>query len=227
MRQFAHGVVTVAASASLIASTAPAMAQSEPESEAQEQQETPGPEPTIDASDLPAIPSEPAPPTPDAELGDLSANPAASTAPSAPPSGRQRGSSGARAPGGTRRLNATTVVTDHADGTSTARIYQRPVNFQDEDGEWQAIDNSIVERPGGREVGNRAGRFRADVRREGGPLLSVEDEGWSIGMSPVGGPASRRADRRANTVNLPDLLGNGIDVRYAVTDAGVKEEIVL
>ncbi|MCM2429708.1 LamG-like jellyroll fold domain-containing protein [Streptomyces sp. RKAG337] len=132
----------------------------------------------------------------------------------------------------TSRRNAakstqTATVFDNADGTTTRRVTQTPVNYQDASGAWQPIDTRVHTGSDGRwhEAANSVGVDLAATSATG-PLASfAADSGHSVsytlqGVAPVTGTVAGSVVTYANA--LP-----GTDVELAPTASGLKEAIVL
>jgi RHS repeat-associated protein len=136
---------------------------------------------------------------------------------------------------------ANAVVWANPDGTTTARQYAGDVNYQAEDGSWQAIDTRLVDDGQGGKV-NKAGpfsvRFAGHANDE--ELLQLEADAGSLSLTFEGatrtdetqleipddsvGNVADSAD--SDTLTYANVL-DGVDLQYQVLPNTVKEAFVL
>ena len=111
-----------------------------------------------------------------------------------------------------------------SDGTLVAHVYQGPVNYQDASGAWQQIDNALVSDATG--FANAANRFQVHLpRMSGSAPVSVSDGSrwvsfWLDDGVGVGVPVSSGSSE--TYAALP-----GVNVTYAATGWGLKEDVAL
>lgn len=138
---------------------------------------------------------------------------------------------------GRRTETSRTVVAD--DGTFQTTFFDHPVNFQDANGDWQAIDTSLT-----------PGEVPGSLRAKAGPVeVSLPATMGSDPVRVAKGDTSvelslRGASGARARTGLPRALGAptgtavesaatyrgalpGVDVAYTALPEGVKEEIVL
>ncbi|HYI80329.1 MAG TPA: hypothetical protein VEW67_05680 [Thermoleophilaceae bacterium] len=112
----------------------------------------------------------------------------------------------------------------HESGGNVTRVYQGPVNFRDDRGDWRLIDNDLVRsEAGGFE--NAANRYQLDLPSDAGkaPVRLAAGADWVdfrlrnvAGAPDVDGSAATYSDVR-----------EGLSLAYTATADGVKEEIWL
>ncbi|MWA05463.1 DNRLRE domain-containing protein [Actinomadura sp. LD22] len=114
------------------------------------------------------------------------------------------------------------------DGTWTARVNTRPVNYQDSDGSWQPIDSSLVREGNGR-WRNKADQNRVDLagRATGRDLAVLEmGTGKRFGFG-VDGATATQAQAQGDTITYRDLRPDSDLLLQVLNGASVKEKIVL
>jgi len=123
--------------------------------------------------------------------------------------------------------SANAAVYELSNGQFEAEISTDPVNFRDEDGEWQKIDTMVV--ASGRDgfaFGNSKNRFDSLFGTRSDQLVRFEVGKRNV---TVGLPGERRdVEPRVDgdTVRYADVFGSA-DVQYRVSSEGVKKEIIL
>ena len=109
-------------------------------------------------------------------------------------------------------------------GDRLARVYAAPVNYRDGHGDWQRIDDELVDTGTGR-LGNAANRFDVGLpaRMEDGPVR-VTHGSASVSFSLEGAHGVGTVDGATESFEgaLPDTR-----VQYESTDTGVKETLVV
>ena len=124
------------------------------------------------------------------------------------------------------KRSADTKVFENADGTSSARIYSKPIHFRAPDGGWREFDNTLVPGRDGR-ARNVAGPMGIDVAPSGdvADLVALEVGGRRLAYGLAGALPSR-ARIEGDTAVYESALP-GVDLRLSARDASVKEVIVL
>jgi hypothetical protein len=147
----------------------------------------------------------------------------ADAAESSAPSGQ---AAPASSPGDWEPTNATSEERTLPDGSTELRIFQSPVNYQ-EDGEWRSIDNELVETSEPEfAVENRAASYSALLPSdaETTPVTFSTDDAW-VKMSMNGlGDEAPRVDGETATYTEVDQAAS---VTYTATNEGLKEDILL
>jgi hypothetical protein len=137
---------------------------------------------------------------------------------------------GAGGPGGggqhedpsTRTAHSTTQV--DATGRHTVRIYAGPVHYRDANGAYQPIDNALVP-DGSGNVTNAANSYRASLPSDvSAPVQFTTDRG-SVTFQLAGAAHGHRAVDGSHASYSGALPG--VDIAYAVGNAGVKETLTL
>jgi TGF-beta propeptide len=111
------------------------------------------------------------------------------------------------------------------DGDLRTEVSAAPVHYQDEDGRWSDIDNSLVR--SGTGFANRSSAFKAAFADSGaaGQLVSVGYESKKISFGLEGATnASPQVD--GSSITYPEILP-GADLRFDVLGESVKESLVL
>src|SRR5215469_14469830 len=114
-----------------------------------------------------------------------------------------------------------------SDGRRQAVISAGPVNYRDAAGRWEPIDTTVVRSP-------RAGFSYQDTANVFGSFFSSDPARLVRFELPAGGwlqtglPGGRRVAPRVSgsTVSYPGILP-GVTLEYAVSPAGLKEQVVL
>ena len=109
------------------------------------------------------------------------------------------------------------------EGSYKTSIYAEPVNYRDDDGEWQLIDNEL--KSDGTVLRNRAGEYRLELPKDisAGDVRVAHDGAW-ISFAPRGATALARARDAAARYRG---AWPGVELRYKAGGDGVKEELVL
>lgn len=127
---------------------------------------------------------------------------------------------------------ATSVTYAYPDGSFVAEISSVPVNYLDENEEWQEIDNTLVPAEGGSAEGgeyafeNAANEFSVALPTDPGttPVKVTRDGAWvSVLMRGVDDGELAVADATATI----DEVANAGRVELDVVETGLKETIVL
>ena len=137
-----------------------------------------------------------------------------------------------------RSESSRTFVSDQ--GAYETVFSSTPVNFRNDNGQWEPIDNTLVtDQAPGDGYRNRANRFQVGLPSALGvaPVRVADGQRWvdlsllqpATGTDPA---AARQAARSGpvavvgSTARYPEAFP-GVDVVYTVTAAGLKEELVL
>jgi len=120
-----------------------------------------------------------------------------------------------------RTAHSATAV--DARGRHEARVYGGPVRFRDGSGQWKAIDNTLVPTDGGA-VTNAANSYRASLPEDASAPVTFSTARGSVSVSLEGARSHRTVD--GSHASYPSALA-GVDVTYAVGNAGVKETLTL
>ena len=113
------------------------------------------------------------------------------------------------------------------DGTRTALIHARPVNYQDAAGSWHKMDSSLVAQPDG-SYANASGPVSFHLAGQTGPgeLVSLAKDAWHLGFSVSGASSGRPGKVKGNGIRYPGVLAN-VDLEERVHDDTLKETIWL
>lgn len=125
------------------------------------------------------------------------------------------------------KRTATSKTYDNGDGTFTTKIYSTPVHFQ-ENGLWREIDNNIKKTADG-SYENTAAPFKARFggRGRSGDLFSFALDGVKVSYALAEDGVSDVAPVvEENKITYENILPE-TDLRFVVTDIGVKEDIIL
>ncbi|OEC01259.1 hypothetical protein GY31_13200 [Lysinibacillus sphaericus] len=135
-----------------------------------------------------------------------------------------------------RTENAKTF--DNMDGTYTAEIAQEPIHFQNEQGNWEDINNDLVETQNGQTVKNKANDFSIEIEKATSSSqqnITITDETSKIdfGLVSAHHKKSNKTEPvqnteglvQDNTIKYPNILEDA-DVIYTVGSDRVKEDIV-
>jgi RHS repeat-associated protein len=123
-----------------------------------------------------------------------------------------------------RTRSSQTFAAEH--GAVRSRFYADDVNFKDEAGAWQRIDNTLTASDeAGYAFRNAANSWRVDLpaRLEANPVR-VEEGGEWVSFALDG--ASAAPDAAGSKAVYEDAFDD-VDVEYAVTGSSVKETLVL
>jgi len=138
------------------------------------------------------------------------------------------------------RAGADGVIWRNGDGSFTSRMFSSPVNYQDADGSWHAIDTRLAADAQGQIV-NKAGPFSVALGTDASsPTLAklsrgsdsvafdfvgaASDSGQPVAPAPSSVGAIGGAD--SDTITYASALPN-VDLSYEVLSEAVKESIVL
>lgn len=113
------------------------------------------------------------------------------------------------------------------DGRVEAEFAAAPVRYRDGDGQWRPIDTDVVEsQRDGLTFVNETNTFTSAFGDSADELARFSQDGRAV---TIGVPRADAVEPVADgdTVTFPDVLGDGVDVRYQVTGQALKEEIVL
>lgn len=151
--------------------------------------------------------------------------------------------------------NEYTIAFENEDGSKTFYIYQSPIRYKDEQGNYQLIDNSIVEasedeKRSGYFYKNKSNDFEVllpdDIVTDKGAKLEFDDK-YSIEFKPN---VDKKADSGKEDFALDDKykskekdskkysgeiesvqyysgFNDDIEIKYTPTSSGIKEEIVI
>lgn len=183
------------------------------------------------ADELPTVPGLESPPTeldpPTIPEGVFSQPPGPAGLPALPDDPTIPGAPAQPGPVVTRTASST--VYDNGDGSSTVRLHNSLVNYQDELGVWRAIDTRVVADTTAGAYKLSSGPFDArfaGATGDGATILEVADDDWSIGFKPTGLTAGRSAEVTGSTVRYPGV-GTGTDLVFKAGTDRVKETIRL
>jgi len=121
---------------------------------------------------------------------------------------------------------ATSDTTLNADGTYTTTVYKDPVNYQDGNGDWAPIDNTLVDAPGSTyAVENAANEYTVSIPEDPAatPIKFETDDAW-LTMKMSG------SDDIAPDVNDDTAVvdvSKTASVEYQAQNTGLKETINL
>jgi hypothetical protein len=120
-----------------------------------------------------------------------------------------------------RTAHSTTSVDGH--GRHAVRVYAGPVNYRDGQGTWQPIDNTLVS-DGSGGVTNAANSYRASLPGDVSAPVRFSTAAGSVSfqLAHAHGPRAVDGTHATYAGALP-----GVDVAYAVGNAGVKETLTL
>lgn len=108
-------------------------------------------------------------------------------------------------------------------GGRVARVYASAVNYRDQHGGWQSIDNNL--RRSGAVFRNRANQYRAALPADlsKGPIRVEEGDDW-VAFHLRG--ARGRGIAKGDALSFADAV-KGVDVRYESRSDSLKESLVL
>jgi RHS repeat-associated protein len=114
-----------------------------------------------------------------------------------------------------------------SDGSYRAEIFERPIHFEDDAGEWTEIDPTLVPTLEPGEYGTEAVAVPVTFGEQNGvePPVRLETDEWSIGIDMLGAAE----DVKLTYGNRARYLGvaPATDLEYEATDSGIKETLVL
>ena len=129
----------------------------------------------------------------------------------------------------TNRRTADADFYQLSDGRVQEKLSAAPVNYRDAHGAWQPISTSVAAVPahGGLTLGATANRFSTYFSATGDPasLTRLEQGSAFVQMGAVGGHAAA-VEVAGSSVTYAGVYA-GVDLRYTVTQQGMKEQIVL
>lgn len=107
-----------------------------------------------------------------------------------------------------------------------ARLYSEPVNVRDAQGRWQPIDNTLTAAPDGKSLRNTRGLVDVSLPAagDGTTKVAVGNAWTAFALQGASGAGRRTAGR--DSVSYTEVLP-GVDARYQVRNAGLKEDLVL
>jgi hypothetical protein len=108
-------------------------------------------------------------------------------------------------------------------GRHHVRVYAAPVQYRDAGGALRPIDNTLVA-DGSGTVTNAANSYRASLPAEAGSPVSFSTARGSVSFELAGANGRRAVD--GSHASYAGALP-GVDVAYAVGNAGVKETLTL
>ena len=141
------------------------------------------------------------------------------------------------------------------DGSTIAAVYDVPVHYQDENGEWQDIDNRLVEEPAQAPLSaedaeaqmlenaadDQSVKFAKTARKN--KMVSVDVDGHTVSWGFCDALRSKieesekeeTATGNDRFLSLPNVtqevwyrdLFSGVDVQYILSPLGVKENLIL
>jgi RHS repeat-associated protein len=123
------------------------------------------------------------------------------------------------------KRTATSRTFQLSNGQLETRLYQAPINYRDEGGDWQPIGQQLREAPDGT-VTNGANSFEVHLPDDldQAPAKVVLDDGW-VSDLPVGvGVAPGEVDQGEAVYNA---AGGDVEFQYSGLANGIKENIVL
>ena len=116
-----------------------------------------------------------------------------------------------------------------SDGRVQEKVSAAPVNYRDAHGNWQPISTGVTSVPAhdGLNLGTTSNEFSTYFSTGGDPTaLARLEHGSAFVQIGADGAHAAPAKVSGSTVTYPSLYP-GVDLRYAVTPEGVKEQIVL
>ncbi|MGE7911041.1 DNRLRE domain-containing protein [Lysinibacillus xylanilyticus] len=135
-----------------------------------------------------------------------------------------------------RTENAKTF--DNLDGTYTAEIAQEPIHYQDKQGNWEEIDNSLVETNNGKTVTNKANDFSVEIDKTTSASqqnITITDDAKKFDIGLVS--AQHETDNKNeqvqnakgevdnNTIRYQNVLKD-TDLAYTIGANQIKEDII-
>lgn len=135
-----------------------------------------------------------------------------------------------------RTENAKTF--DNLDGTYTAEIAQEPIHYQDKEGNWREIDNSLVETNNGKTVTNKANDFSVEIDKTttaSQQNITITDDSKKIDFGLVSAQ-HETANKNEQVQNAKGIVDNNTiryqnvlkdtDVVYTIGSNQIKEDII-
>ncbi|MEB2280169.1 DNRLRE domain-containing protein [Lysinibacillus xylanilyticus] len=135
-----------------------------------------------------------------------------------------------------RTENAKTF--DNLDGTYTAEIAQDPIHYKDKQGNWEEIDNSLVETNNGKTVTNKANDFSVEIDKTtttSQQNITITDDSKKIDFGLVSAQ-HETANKIEQVQNAKGVVDNNTiryqnvlkdtDVVYTIGSNHIKEDII-
>ncbi|TDD15884.1 DNRLRE domain-containing protein, partial [Kribbella turkmenica] len=113
-----------------------------------------------------------------------------------------------------------------SDGTTQTVLSTEPVHYKDSEGKWQRIDTKVTPGAGEDAFENGRNSFRSRFGKSTDRLISFEADGTWIRLGAAGDKRKLLPTAKDSSVVFADVFGTA-DVRYRVTNTGVKEDVVL
>lgn len=125
-----------------------------------------------------------------------------------------------------QRRTAASNTFELPDGTLETRIYEVPVNYRDEDGDWQPIDQGLRETASGAVVnGENSFDVHLPEDLDEGPVRVTVGEQW-VSETPLG-IDTEPADLEKGGIASYSLDGGAADIEFTGLANGLKETIEL
>ncbi|HSS33527.1 MAG TPA: 6-bladed beta-propeller [Solirubrobacterales bacterium] len=122
------------------------------------------------------------------------------------------------------KRTATSDTFELPDGSREARLYQAPVNYRDEEGDWQPIEEGL--RHDGTGFVNADNRFDLSLpARLGSEPMQMSIGDASIGLQLLGG--STEAGQLKGETASYEAAAPGTDFEFSTLGTGVEQKIVL
>ena len=121
---------------------------------------------------------------------------------------------------------ATSKTWQMADGSRTLYAFTAPIHYQDTDGTWREIDTTLVpatESGYGRSVVKNWFRSHLADNAQGRQTVQIGDVTFSFSAEAA---VASQGVVAGSAITYPDAWP-GVDLRYEVTQTGLKEELVL
>jgi len=123
-------------------------------------------------------------------------------------------------------------IYQNEDGTRSAKVYSQSIHYQDDFGQFQDIDNNIIDSNDSSETPafkyqNKANRFKAFFAQKASApnLVKVKKDNYALSFSPV------NASNAEGVISENKITYSGVydqvDLKYSVISSGVKEEIII
>ena len=126
-------------------------------------------------------------------------------------------------------------VYEHADHTMTAEIFLEPVHYQDSDGSWKDMDDTLSEDTAeekassdGRDLSNEKGDWKVTFRSKTkeAKTISLKKGSCQISWSPEGAAKVRSEKNTPSEVIYPGIF-EGVDLHCRVQGEKIKEDLVV
>jgi RHS repeat-associated protein len=119
---------------------------------------------------------------------------------------------------------ATSQTFELPEGARETRIYANPINYRDEDGKWQPIEEGFEESGGSLTNGENGFDVSLPQQMDEGPVRLTSEEGWVA--SQLTGTPTQTVEVSGNTASYEGGQGDLEFDLHTVAD-GIKEEIEL